>query len=554
MKQTMVGQVCWVAVVLLGACGDNLRSIADADPSGGIIDSPIAMFDGGRPDAQMIVPRVKISEVVVTPTHDWSGATPAYTGPPGSGSISSDDEYIELLNADDVPVDLRDWVLRIKDAEIKNTKIGTQGTLVFSAGSTIENFMPGGYLVIGNPTGTSSTDLYVTLLSPSGAVVDDVEIGGLTASRDTEGDGVGDGAPAADSNGFSRGAFDEAIARPNVQNQMMDSDNDIADFTAMYATPGRANINPVPAPENTPPQFAAGTTGIGRAVSAPISITFNEPIDVTSVDAAGAVVASVGGSNIALGLAKFADDDRTIILNPIGVYPFGGVVTVTIRGGATGIKDLVGNRLIANAIAVVSFESAPAEPSAVRINEVCATPMQDWNDSAGGNQIGFDGMPGNGPVTSDDEWIELLNNAPGITNFTNYTVNMYSGPTQLQEARITTRITSANARVVGSGTLNASNQGDRIVIGNPAGAIPASVFLELRNGAGTLVDHVEIGGVFNSNDRGGDGVNNGAPAAGQDGNSTGLVDETISRVRNSVDTGNDIVDWDYATATIGAAN
>jgi len=140
-------------------------------------------------------PRVVINELVLTPNHDWSGALLAYVGTPGTGSISGDDEWIELRNDSATPVKIAGWILPVSDADVKDTVLGMHGTLTFSVGSSITAGQPGGYVVIGNPTGTMATDAFVTLRLPNGTMIDDVEIGGLSVSRDAERDGVADGAP-----------------------------------------------------------------------------------------------------------------------------------------------------------------------------------------------------------------------------------------------------------------------------------------------------------------------------------------------------------------------
>ena len=530
--------------------GGSDAGTGGSDAGTGGSDAGTGGSDAPAMDAPPL-PRLVINELVLTPNHDWSGAMPAYVGMPGNGSISADDEWIELRNDSAMPVNIAGWVLRVSDAEVKDTVLGMQGTLAFSVGSTITALQPGGFVVIGNPTGTMATDTFVTLRMPDGTIIDDVEIGGLSLSRDAERDGVGDGAPAASANGFARGSFDESIARPVGA---LDSDNDIVDFDALYATPGRANTQPIRPVENVAPLLLGHTTGTGLAVSTAINLQFNEAVDVTSIDAIGALTLTIGAVPLITGAAKFADDDHTVIINPIGVFPFGATITVTIKGGVGGVRDLAGNPLAANQQFSITTEAAPVDPSAARLNEVCASPVQDWNDSSGGNAIPFDGVPGNGQVTSEDEWVELLNSAAGVTNFSNYTLTVYAGPTLLQEARLVTRLTTLNTRVVGTGTLSAARTGDRLVIGNPVGAIPASCFLELRNASGTLIDHMELGGNFLSTDRGGDGVNNGAPGAGQDGNSSSFLDETIGRGPDGVDTGSDVLDWEYQSATLGTAN
>jgi hypothetical protein len=83
------------------------------------------------------------------------------------------------------------------------------------------------------------------------------------------------------------------------------------------------------------------------------------------------------------------------------------------------------------------------------------------------------------------------------------------------------------------------------------------IYLVLRDATGVILDEVEIGGNSANTDRGGDGIEppgEGAPDKGLNGRSSGLADETISRLRNgagnAVDTGNDAADWIQGAATI----
>ncbi|MEM9489304.1 MAG: hypothetical protein AAGC55_09175, partial [Myxococcota bacterium] len=94
----------------------------------------------------------------------------------------------------------------------------------------------------------------------------------------------------------------------------------------------------------------------------------------------------------------------------------------------------------------------------------------------------------------------------------------------------------------------------RVVVGNPDGALLRDTYVELRDPFGRLVDALEIGGNSELVDRGGDGVMNGAPEAGADGYSSGLADETIARVPDGGDSGDDAGDFAHATASPGAPN
>ncbi len=538
-----------IAVVVTGL-GLPACSCSGARDQAGMPDSS---DDDGAIDAGLA--KIVINEVVLSPMHDWSdtAGTP-FDAVPGHGAVTSVDEYVELTNLGGVPIDLTGWVLEIRDSEPSTTTLGTDGVIVTSAGSTLTALAPGGFLVIGDPVGLASTDAYVVLRTPDGQMIDDVEIGGLTAARDTEGDGVGDGAPDAMHNGFARGSFDEAIAR---RYGAADTDNDQADFVAMRATPLAPNVPAIPIDDGQLPRVTGRTIATALRVTDPIEIALSEPIDITTLDRDGNLTVTVGGVPIALGFHTLVHDDATIVINPIGRLPFDSDLQVTLKGGAGAVSDLAGNPLAADVVFTVHTEGAPANPAPVRLNELCLSPRQDWSDSHGAMGVPYDGTPGDGVVDSADQWVELLDELPGTTDLSNYRLVVYAGPTLLVPARSQTLLSASGStiRVVGAGTSIASvAQGDRIIIGNPAGTFTPNVWVELRDGDGKLVDMVEVGGNTPATDRGGDGVSNGAPGAGQDGSSTGLADEVVARVPDGQDTGDNPADWDHAAGTPGAAN
>ena len=182
---------------------------------------------------------VVINEAVVDPQQDWSdsegGDGIAFNNTPGTGSITTSDEWIELYNASNQSLDITNWKLEMVDTSPETHVIGSgSGTEVYyPASSTSSNFQPGSYLIIGNPVGSNNNSCYFILKDAQDRVIDDVEIG-----DDLEGDGEGDGAPEAGEDGGATGVNDEAIARsPNA----FDSENDIADFVKQEATIGRDN-------------------------------------------------------------------------------------------------------------------------------------------------------------------------------------------------------------------------------------------------------------------------------------------------------------------------
>ncbi len=529
-----------------GAGGDDGGTGGD----GGGADAADTGGDGGT-----TTPAIRISEVVLDPVHDWSdsdGAGVPWDGAPGTGAVNTRDQYVELYNAGSVPVDLSGWTLELIDDTPATTALAGHTDVALSAGSTLDQLMPGAYIVIGNPDGFASTDVFIVLRDSNGVAVNDVEIGGNVSSRDPEGDGVGDGAPAPLLNGFARGAFEEAVARPDGA---ADTDVNQADFVAMPATPLAPNIPPVPPPESVLPTVTGNPTTSSWQVSELVWIQLSEPVDEATVTTA-TVELTAGGAPLEIQQITFEADDSRIVLAPIGRLPYDTDIGVTVHGGSTGVADLVGNRLAADFSFTIHTESAPANPGPVLINEVVVSPVRDWSDDAGGDLEPFSATPGTGLVSSEDEWIELLSGIATPTDMTSYSIVVFVGANDLGASRNVTRLGAGGpVRVVGAATnLTTIQQGDRIVVGNPRGALFHDCWIELRDDAGVLLDAVEIGGNAVAEDRGGDGVNNGAPGAGADGHSTGVADEAIARVPDGTDTGDDIADFSSATATIGAAN
>ena len=139
---------------------------------------------------------------------------------------------------------------------------------------------------------------------------------------------------------------------------------------------------------------------------------------------------------------------------------------------------------------------------------------------------------------------------------TSYTFVIFNGANLFTPSRVDTSLSSSLPVITvnGSGSLDGVVAGDRILIGNPRGAMSPATFVELRDENGQVVDAVEIGGNAESSDRGGDGVENGAPEAGRNGGSSSVNDETVARSPDGTDTGDDIDDFVHAVATIGETN
>jgi len=506
---------------------------------------------------------VVINEVVLSPQHDWgksSGPGLAFDGTPGTGTVSSTDQYIEILNTGTTAVSLVGWRVEITDSSdgpegtplAENMEAGI--ALTFSPGSNSASLQPGGFAVLGNPIGTIGLDAFIVLKDNRNVVIDDVEIG-----DDDEND-MADGAPAAGQNAFARGAFEESVARPVGQ---ADSGNDRNDFDKLFATPLGPNVAPVTLPETTPPTAAAPADANSWPVTQFVRAVFNERLAAANLITSD-VILTVNGSARPLNRLTFAEGDKVLIAETNGVLPFGATVSLTLR---TSISDYNGNPLAAQQLIAFTTEAAPANNGNVTINELCIDAQQDWDHSSGGGSpFGQTPGPGPGSISSSDEWVELLisPNAASV-DLTDYTLEVFNGPNisgpAVQVTEFTDRkVSDGELRFFGGGQLNGVPANARVVVGNPTGSISNDVYIVLRDSAGNVVDEVEVGGTNAGTDRGGDGFDAagaGAPDAGLNGNSTGPADETVARRRDAngaIDTGSDTGDWVHAAATLGQPN
>jgi len=180
----------------------------------------------------------------------------------------------------------------------------------------------------------------------------------------------------------------------------------------------------------------------------------------------------------------------------------------------------------------------------VVINEVVTNPQQDWSAN------NFDGTIGGNSTPSDtDDWIELYIGEDNL-NLTNWSIEVTDN--QFFSGSLASGGAFQSSIYFGSGTFLDTRAGDYLVLGNPTGSenITADALIRVMDATGTEIDKVEIG-----DDIEGDGNGDGAPDGDGAGSlSTGLNDESISRIPNATDTGDDVADFSHSTATLGRAN
>jgi len=141
-----------------------------------------------------------INEFVTDPQTDWDN----------SGTLTTNDEWIELYNNGPEAIDLTGWFLLLNDT---TPEIEYLDGVINS----------GEYLVILNPSGIQNNDGQLRLYNSSNISVDEVKYGTFPAGTDE------DNAPDGNANDFSN----ECLVRiPNAQ----DTNNDSLDFIKTECT------------------------------------------------------------------------------------------------------------------------------------------------------------------------------------------------------------------------------------------------------------------------------------------------------------------------------
>jgi hypothetical protein len=102
---------------------------------------------------------------------------------------------------------------------------------------------------------------------------------------------------------------------------------------------------------------ADGTGGVSRDTT--VSATFSEAVDPTTVAPATVTLTAPGAVAVPAAVA-YAAAARTVTLTPSARLAFNTTYTVTIKGGAAGVADVVGNRMAADK--VWRFTTIPPPP------------------------------------------------------------------------------------------------------------------------------------------------------------------------------------------------
>lgn len=131
--------------------------------------------------------RLLITEVVTDPQQDHGESSEGngikFDFLPGSGTVGTTDEYIEITNGTDDTYDLTDWQILMTDGSDVSERVNDSAwTPYFSANGSVTEFFPGEVIVLGNPTGDMKNTVTVDLLDAAGTPVDSVVIDDGNAS------------------------------------------------------------------------------------------------------------------------------------------------------------------------------------------------------------------------------------------------------------------------------------------------------------------------------------------------------------------------------------
>ena len=161
-------------------------------------------------------------------------------------------------------------------------------------------------------------------------------------------------------------------------------------------------------------------------------------------------------------------------------------------------------RALALLAVVASIATAPACADALLLTEVVTDPQGDHSESSGGNGVPFDDSPGDGTVSSTDEFIELFNAGTSAVDLSGYRLDFDdSSPTSY----VFGTTSSGVLRFSDGSSVDGLLAGGFVVLGNPPGALNNAIDVILRAPAGDIVDLLAVA----------------------DGNATGASDEAVAR-------------------------
>lgn len=158
-------------------------------------------------------------------------------------------------------------------------------------------------------------------------------------------------------------------------------------------------------------------------------------------------------------------------------------------GGATmGTYPSTGTALVSSMEETTEEVPQDFDWARVLITEVVTDPQQDWSDTASGNGILFDAVPGTGTVGTTDEYVEIFNGTSGTLDISQWSLEMIDGTDETQ------LLGDAELDVYFSldGNPQAFGAGEFVVIGNPAGSLNNTITVDLLNELSEIADEVVV--------------------------------------------------------------
>lgn len=160
-------------------------------PSSTSVESTISaeeeMPEEASDQEMFLFDRVMITEVVTDPQQDHGessgGNGVLFDETPGTGTIGTTDEYVELYNGTSMALDVSFWTFNMLDGTDESQVLSDEAwDVFFSEEEGLENFAPGEFLILGNPNGAMNNTITLELVDENGGIVDEVFVDDANAN------------------------------------------------------------------------------------------------------------------------------------------------------------------------------------------------------------------------------------------------------------------------------------------------------------------------------------------------------------------------------------
>ena len=116
-------------------------------------------------------------------------------------------------------------------------------------------------------------------------------------------------------------------------------------------------------PDTTPPTITAKTPTPGSAginVGTPVTATFSEFLRTSTINSSTFVLKDSGGNTVPA-TVSYDPSTNVATLSPQVALQYGATYTATVKGGAGGVTDYVGNPLVADVSWSFTTEASPPQ-------------------------------------------------------------------------------------------------------------------------------------------------------------------------------------------------